>query len=318
MEVRSESGVDIKDVCFIAAKEKHDFIYDAIKDYGFNIMIPYKDTDLIFRILREIWFRLKLSNRKIWFNPAIKTIKEPVIIVKDSLVCTELLKYIKHCHPNAKLVVMYFNRVHTTFPATEASKYADELWSYDEDDCSKYHMKKMSDYYFQGYKVERKESPDYDVVYLGRDKGRGEDILKLEKRFNELGLRTYFHITPDRSFQRYKKSYYKPVIPYREYTKLLSNTKALLNIMPEGQRSITPRDMEVIFDGVKGITNNLGIKDFKFYHPDRYFVLGERPLEELKSFLETPFPAVAESELQDLEFDRMVLNLLNNGNNLND
>ncbi len=316
--MRTDRETGREDICFIAAKEKHDFIFDAIEEYGINIKIPYKDFNMLFRILREIWFRLGLPGRQIWFNRKIRDIDQPVIIVKDSLICEELLEYIKRSNPGSRLIVMYFNRVLTTFPVTEALKYADELWSYDEDDCRQYGMRKMDDYYFKTYRVVPKEDPKYDVVYLGRDKGRGEDILKLEEEFKALGLKTYFRITPDRSFLRFKKKYYRPVIPYREYTSLLSDTRALLNIMPEGQKSITPRDLEVIFDGVKGITNNRGIKEFRFYDPDRYFVLGERSADELKAFLDAPFPPVDGQELEELEFDRMVLRLLNDRDGTDD
>lgn len=303
--------IDIQDVCVIAAKEKYDFIYDGIKEYGFQIMIPYKDTNLLMRICRELWFRLHLPCRSLWINKKLKSLGCKVIIVKDSLLCSELLKYIRGFNPVAKIIIMYLNRVHTTFPVEEARHFADELWSYDEEDCRKYGMRKMGNYYFGVNRVSPNSTPKYDVIYLGRDKGRAEEILGIEKKLQELGLKTYFHISPDRSFLRFKKKFYKPTIPYGEYTRLLENTRALLNIMPDGQKSITPRDMEVIFDQVKGITNNKGIKEFKYYHPDRYFVLGDRCIKEIKSFLQTPFPAVENEELDEMEFDNMILKMIN-------
>ena len=254
-----------RDICIIAAKEKSDWIYDAMVEYGFHVMIPYKDKNLLLRLMREVWFQLRLPGRQIWFNRELKGVEQKVIIVKDSLICPELLEYIRKKKPDARLVVMYLNRVRTTFPAAVAAQYADELWSYDADDCKEFGMRQMGDYYFSTYRTQPASKPEYDVVYLGRDKGRAGELLELEAKFKALGLSTYFHISPDRSFLRFKKSFYKPAIPYREYVKLLSNTRALLNIMPEEQRSITPRDMEVIFDSVKGITNNKGIKEFRFY-----------------------------------------------------
>lgn len=304
--------LECKDICFITAKEKRDYFYDAIVEYGFHVMIPYKDYNLFLRVLREIWFRLRLPKREIWFNPKLKDIREKYIIVKDPLICSELLAFIRKYNPSARFVVKYDNRVQNTFPASEASKYADELWSYDMDDCRQYGMRFTPENYLDIYRIkpgERKEKPEYDIVYVGRDKGRAEYLFELKHKFEEMGLKTYFHITADRSFQRFKRKFYRPVIPYREYVDLLRNTKALLNIMPESQTSITPRDMEVLFDGVKGITNNKGVKSLKFYDKDRYFIIGEDRPEDLKAFLERPFPAVEESELEKLGFDKMVLGM---------
>lgn len=302
-----------RDVCFVAAKEKYDFAYDAIKEYGFCELIPYKDRNVVLRILREIWFRLGLPFRNIWFNPEINNIKSNVIIVKDSLICKELLANIKQKYPKAKLVVMYVNRVHTTFPAEEAEKYADELWSYDESDCRKYNMRLMGDYYFEKYRIqpeEKKKTPAYDVVYLGRDKGRAEYLLELKKQFEELGLETWFRITPDRRYQRFKKKIYQPVISYQEYVEMLKDSRALLNIMPQGQTSITPRDMEVIFNSMKGITNNKGIRKKPYYHPDRYFIVGEDNIEELPDFLDRLCPEMEEDSLSEMFFDRMIFKML--------
>ena len=206
---------------------------------------------------------------------------------------------------------MYVNRVKTSFPANEAKGLVDELWSYDTEDCNEYGMRLMGDYYYEMYCSEEKHNnkPIYDVVYLGRDKGRASYLLELKNSFEEMGLKTLFRITPDRSYMRFKKRLYQPVIPYREYVKMLEKSRALLNVMPEGQNSITPRDLEVIFHSVKGITNNKGVKKRPYYHPDRYFVLGEDEIEDLPAFLERPFPTVDATELSSMHFDNMVFNM---------
>lgn len=301
------------DICFVAAKEKYDFIFDAIKTYGFELMIPYTDKNIVLRIMRELWFRLKLPYRELWFNKRIKSITQKTIIVKDSLICNELLSYIKKENPDAKIIIMYFNRVDKTFSASEASRYACELWSYNYDDCKLYNMRHMGDYYFQQYRIQNNslKTMKYDAIYLGRDKGRARYLFELRDEMKKQGLKVYLHITPDRSFLRFIHSYYKSTIPYQDYMELLSQSKALINIMPEGQSSITPRDMEVIFNNKKGITNNKGIKGSRFYHPNRFFILGEDDLCNISQFMEAPFPPVEEEELKELEFDRMVFKMFN-------
>ena len=80
-----------KTVTFIRAKLKKDYVFDGIKGSGYDVIIPYKDTNLLMRLLREAWSRLKLPGRSMWYNKAAKAISTDVIIVKDPLITVEYM-----------------------------------------------------------------------------------------------------------------------------------------------------------------------------------------------------------------------------------
>ena len=98
-------------------------------------------------------------------------------------------------------------------------------------------------------------------------------------------------------------------MPYEKYLKILKESKAVLNIVPTGQRSITQREMETVFDGIKCITNNTGIKKFALYDETRYFILNDNYKDILK-FLNTPFRPVTDNELQEFRFEYVVNKML--------
>ena len=156
--------------------------------------------------------------------------------------------------------------------------------------------------FFSEYKRKQKTNPKIDVLYVGRDKGRAEKLFALEEQLKKEGLKTYFHICADRQFLRFKRKFYKRVLEYEEYLDLLVDSKAILNIVPEDQTSVTQRELEAVFDGVKCITNNKGIKNFELYDESIYFVLGEDDLNNVSSFLYSDTKIYNEEVLERYEF----------------
>lgn len=303
--------VDKRDICFIHARQRGgDYICEGVEASGYRVVIPYKDYNLLLRCLREAWFRLHLPHRELWFNSELKEIGAKTLIVSDPLIVRELLFWLRERHPRSRIILAYENRVSKTLAPEEIKSWVDELWTYDPEDSERYGMRLDKPFYLDVYRLREHREPVWDILSVSRDKGRGEELLQLEKRLRELGLKTCFRICPDRSFQRYKKIYYKPFLPYQDYLGLLVRSRSILNIMPAGQTGITQREMEAVFDGVKCITTNRGIRKFKLYDPSRYFILGEERLEDISQFLDRPFRPIAEEELWEFRFETRLKRML--------
>ena len=294
-----------KDVCVIRAKLRNDYVFNAYLAAGYRAVIPYKDYNLFFRLVRELWYRAKLPHREWFYNPQLKRITEKKIIVKDPLITPDFMRWLRKTYPDKEIKLSYENRADRT--SINPRDIGDEIAkksSYDGDDCKRYGMSIDHPSYFANYRILDKDKKPirYDVVYLGRDKGRADMLLELQLKMEQMGLRTYFHICADRSYLRFKRSYYKPLMEYTEYIELLKETRAHLNIVINDQASVTQRDMESIFDNVKCITNNKNIRNFELYHPSRFFILGEDDFSRLKAFLDEPFLRVPEDVLDKYTF----------------
>lgn len=303
---------DKKNICYIRAKEKKDYCFDGIKQMGYDIIVPYRGNNLLLRILREIWFRLNLPRKDIWFNKAVRDKHVDIFIIKDPLIIVDFLYWVKNNHPNSRIIFEYDNRASWSLNPDQIDESVAEKWTYDADDATKYAMKLKHGAYLDIYKVFQKTEKSIDILYLGRDKGRLAELLELEEKFNLMGLTTKFHICADRRFMRYKNKRYQKNMPYQEYLELLKQSRAILNIVQSGQTSITMREYEAVFDGVKCITSNKGIFEFAFYHPSRFFVLGCDDLTKLKEFMDTPFAPVSDEELEEHTFDSMVRAMVEN------
>lgn len=298
--------LDKSKICFIRPRQRYDYWYDAIKQMNYNALIPYKDYNLMMRILREAWFRMKLPKQDLWYNKQICKMQTEIFIVKDPLMTAGFLKWLRKTHTDARIILDYDNRVGWSVRPDDVPDEVAEKWSYDLDDCKAFGLHKKPEGYLDTYRIKEKKAPEYDIVYLGRDKGRASQLLGLKECFEGMGLKTYFHICPTRSYMRLKHRFYKSFIPYTEYLELVSKSRAILNIMPEGQTSITLRDLEAVFNGVKCITNNKGIQNFELYHPSRFFVLGVDDITKLKEFLKQPFLGITEEQLEKYRYDSVI------------
>lgn len=291
-------------ICIIKAKAKDDYVFNAYIKMGFDVIIPYRDYNIVFRLLRELANKCGLF-KGFWINPEVKTIKNEIILIKDPLITAEYVRMICNLYPRKKVIVEYSNRVNrsTLKPFFDRPQNLVFL-SYDRDDCEEYQMEWERPSFFELYSISeaQKRKPEYDIVYLGRDKGRADELINLEKKFNLMGLKTYFHICADRSFLRFQKAFYKPEMRYEDYIELLKGTRAHLNIVPNGQTSITQREMETIFNQVKCVTNNKGILDFELYDDSRFFVLGVDDINELEHFLESAFKPIPSELLNKYKF----------------
>ena len=294
------------DLCFIRPKGKKDYWHFAIAKLGYDIIIPYYDINIIFRLLRELWFKLKLPYESIWFNKTIISNRAKIYIIKDPLITVNFIKWIKKIKPNSRIILDFDNRVGMSINPNDIKDYSIELWSYDFDDCHKYAMNQKPIGYFDIYKVEKFQEPIYDILFVGRDKNRLKELIKLKTLFQNMELKTKFHITPNRSYMICKNVHYKHAISYRKYMDLISKSRAILNIMPVHQKSITQRELEAVFNNKKCITNNKSIISFELYHPNRYFIIGVDDFSNLISFLKAPYPHVSTEKLSKYSIDKVI------------
>ena len=67
------------------------------------------------------------------------------------------------------------------------------------------------------------------------------------------------------------------------------SSKAVLDIVQDGQVGLTIRTMETICYRKKLITNNTDVINYDFYNPDNIFVIGKDDINDLNEFINRPF-----------------------------
>lgn len=260
-----------------------DFI-PYFKKKGIYAQPTYKKFPFVSRVFRRIFESLNFS-QGMWYGdwkrdlPALKT----VIVFAD--LHFEVLKFIKKRNKDIRIIYWYWDPVYRVgTPQKRIFNYVD-IWSFDPEDCFRYSFNFNTTFYFNDISLP-KNCIEYDVFFIGNDKGRAQYLQQLERRLSKVGIKGYYHILSHKPES--KKHNYKQ-IAYPEYLNIVSRTKALIDIMPFGQSGLTIRVMESIFFKKKLITNDNTIVTHDFYTAENIFILGKDDENRLIEFINSPY-----------------------------
>ena len=272
-------------VLFITAGKG--YLREGALSEGYKVQAPYVEHNLFERVLREIFFKLPFLPSNIWYNKKVCKQDVEYVFVTDPLITVDYLKWLRLQFVNAQLNFTYGNMVGKAkhvMPCDIPEGW--RVWTYDDYDARTYGLRL---YHVNAYPksfLKPKMPSEYDVLFVGKDKGRGEYLLQLEAKMNSMGLRTLFIIARDGKLSPSKK-YYKRAIPYKDVVELIVRSKAVLNVAMDGQEGMTMRDLESMFFGVKLLTTNKNVVKMDFYHPENVFIVDGLNIDDLPQFLNT-------------------------------
>ena len=310
----NQIDIDTKDnsirnnkVCFIGCAGAKDINSVSIKREGYDFYAPYLANSLIFKPFREIWFRLNLPGESIFYNKKLKPL-DRTIIVFDSLIRTKYIKWLRKRFPNNRIILQYVNPVKNTIIPDDVIRSNCALSSCDKKDCVDYELNYLPSYYYREYvSIPRKK--EYDVFFIGRDKGRSAKLFELKEAFKEQGVELELCLTAPRRFILWNnKPYYKPLIDYKQVIEQVTKSKAVLLLNSVAQTGVTLRVFESWFNQVKLITDNENVKNLPYYDKNNVFILGQDDITTLREFLDSPFVPVAK-DLDKWYFDNWVDNI---------
>lgn len=228
------------------------------------------------------------------YNPALSDIPARTIIVFDSHARQDFLLWLQQNNPGRRLIFWYWNSVR------EASRHLPldsipqgyEKWTYSLHDSKAYGMRYNTTFYSSGRRL-----PDVpvskDVVFVGKDKGRMEDLLRLKEQLKAMGLAADFHFVKTKKYQiDWKKRYARP-ISYQVVLERIARSRAILDYCPDETTGLSLRPVEALLFRKKLITNNREILKAPFYCPENVFVLGMDDLGRLSEMLNAPYHPVA-------------------------
>src|ERR1700739_3916662 len=135
-------------------KGKTILIYDSVKyfvPYFFEKGLPayplFRELTLFARFLRKFYFILGLP-KKTWYADWKNELYHTEKIIIFSTQYTDVLDYIKLAAPDVRVIYWYWNPV---FRSTDPGSLSDKLcekWSFDKNDCEKYHLHYNTTFFF--------------------------------------------------------------------------------------------------------------------------------------------------------------------------
>lgn len=172
---------------------------------------------------------------------------------------------------------------------SDREKYqADAIITYEQNDAAEYDLFHYPLPYAPFYMTDVNESKVYDVCFIGRAKDRYHEILKVYDDLTERGMKCHFTVVTERVKLTERRSgihYRKHQMPYRQYLELENKSKCILEIVQEGSNGYTSRIPEAVFLSKRIISNNLKLKEDRFFDPANMLVF-EEPEQIVTSFIQ--------------------------------
>ena len=287
---------------FIVVMEKQYIGYPLYKQSKCKLVEPYilLNKTKIGRKIRAIIINHS-SIDLIGVNKELQHINEGTVLMYDGT-APKLVEYIRNYNPRIRIIVYYINPVKYSIQPDQYLIYNCELWTFDDEDALKFNMHWNPLHYF-GTTINQSAPKDFDVSFVGADKGRYDKIQKLEKKFIELGIKPNFIITSGTNTPFYDRKKYKKRMSYSANLDIMMRSKAILDLLQPEQYGYTMRIPESMVNHVKLITNNTNIYKYRFYNKDNIFVLGRDDLNQLKQFINSPWNHDNDKAIQDLQYD---------------
>ncbi|NSX22954.1 hypothetical protein HTV13_24385 [Pseudomonas putida] len=226
----------------------------------------------------------------------------------DMLVCNEAqLKRGRHLHLvngfPGKRVLLVRDLVDARFVERMRPLF-DHIYSYDPVQCEHLGMTPLEQFFpFDLDDARQPGTARGDCAqkplcfFLGYDKGRAQRLEALGQELAALGCDIDFLIVKDDTSQESGRYFVDTGLSYEANLAKANASDVLVEINQPGQTGLTLRPLEAAFFDKKLITDNQRVRDTAFYHPDRFYVLGDEQ-RDLREFLASKAPAVAPDTLR--------------------
>lgn len=292
----------MKKVLFLNGSSKTEF-YNTERNKYKNVTAAgiFKNNSLLSKIIRRLIISLGLPILFLFFDDWRQNVDDyDLFIISTSIYSKEIARYIRKTS-NKRIIHWYWNPVITEVKPDKIRSNDCEMWSFDKDDCNKYHMNYIPTYYLSSIKLPTKEISN-DIYFIGADKGRINQLLDLKELFEKQGLKTEFIITKSPNSKEIENYAFHPRISYPQVLDGISRSRAILDYVQVGQNGMSQRPMEAIFHRKKLITNDINICNYDFYNRNNIFILGQDDISSLNEFISTPYADIDKEIIEKYDF----------------
>lgn len=234
------------------------------------------------KILRRITFKIAPFLSWVWVSRyfsalGIQDSEKNVFVLFDADVWLNNIGYIKSRYPGSRVVVWYWNIVKDPDSVAIAKKYADDVYTFDFEEAKKYEIGYRNQFYWMPLsKASEIKENIYDVMFIGRSKGRLALLENIYKRLTDQGLSLYFYVVKDSAQESSDVlELQDSFLSYADVCKIIETSAAILDILQPGQSGMTLRALESVFWRKKLITGNISVLQEGFYNENNVLLLEE-------------------------------------------
>lgn len=294
-----------KEKYLIVTSMNETYFYPYVTNKNIDIVPPYNKMNKIQNFVMKSKRRLGFDFSEFLF---LKNIHEDYagIVVFDCACDMRNMRLMRKKHENVNLYIWnimkdFMGRLKLTNPNVNAEYIKscfNHVYSFDKGDCEKYGIEYFPPLYTRDLKL-NKEVYEYDLVFLGSEKGRYDILKTIYDELNENGFKQYFHVFSKNADADVKDGFALTSLKmtYDDYLKLVSKSRAILDIPQDGQIGCTIRVMESLFLHKKLITTCKEIMNYSIYNKNNIFIVGIDDYSRMKEFLNSDYDISADKYL---------------------
>lgn len=292
----------------IVPNKKHYFFSEINQENIFIEEEPFlTETNKFLSLLQRI---LKKINWGQCYNLFLKKWKANLLICKNCIIFDQafspsIVKYIHTINPHLNIYIYLWNPIFKNYKIIKklnSVKSFTHVYSFDKNDCKKYGFSfSPMIYNFDSKKVE-KNFNKYDVIFVGYLKNRGMWLTNIYNHLEKQKTCNFFYVQSNQITEILPFKLHKKYLDYQVYLENMLSSKAVLDIVQNGQIGLTIRSLEALCYEKKLITNNQDILTYNFYNKNNIFILGIDDINTLITFINTPFVKIDKEIIRQYNF----------------
>lgn len=256
--------------------ENEKFYLSKLQHFFYRLHFSHKLNSIIKLPFKEIWYSKYLNESK------LENMKSPVFLFFDSnihMLDKNYLRYLKQKF-NGAIALLLMNPIQriSEYNPEYFNENFDFIFTTDQQDSENHGYNYIPGIYS---KISDYDSTDIvtdqSLFFAGDNKNRVAFLHEIASYLKMKQCKYVFSIT-NVSLHDIRDDLnvmYNQRISYTDVLEHVLHTNCLLEIVQDGQSGVTLRTLEAIVYNKKLITNNLGLKKSKMYHPDYMRIFSE-------------------------------------------
>lgn len=237
-----------------------------------------------------------------------------IFFIKGESISQSILNDLRKAHPEAKVVMYYWDSIENNHNATKMLDCFDKVLSFDKNDCREKGMEFLPLFYIPQYSeiAERRIPQEYDLMFAGTTHSeRYEFVNGIANQINASGGRcfTWFYFPSKVNYWKLKwdnpkfrsakmKDFQFTPLPREELLDYYAKSRTQIDMQHPKQTGLTMRTIETLGAKKKLITTNPDVVNYDFYRPENILVVDRQNPEVPESFVRAEYKAIPEDIYQ--------------------
>ena len=229
--------------------------------------------------------KYELPFKNIWFKHCLQDVpnnEEVYFIFYEAFHLSyskKFLNYIKLNYKDAKLCFMFSNPVdeYNLHKLSVVKTYYDGIITFCKDDAERYGFLFLENWLFKVPLMLDKIEPQYDVFFVGANKGRLKQLLEIYEQLVAANLKCDFHITGvEEDQQKYANDIvYNIKMSYDEVLYRVQNSRCVLEVLQGSNCYMSIRTLEAMQYHKKLLTTNQAVHNHSMYDSNIIQIIDE-------------------------------------------